>query len=395
MSLCFALMSRNFLVMAGDSRESISINGEHYATGNYVPKLQQIGDKVIFRGGSAEVTTSILSEFSAADDQSVERLQELTIKHKDKFIQEHGVDYLGKTAHAIFMVGYVENGIPVLCGINTKNDCKIEKHYAGGAIETAIVGPSGTKDIAYTRYLEYRKRGTDIIEMLQYVYDSVANEEIGGQMTVYTFSNGTINCEVYHIKDSKNIRIADIRNLHYNSDTMEWRVHDEQRLYFDAAKGNIFFAGDLEAAGGTFRGTLQAVDGIFTGTLQAADGTFTGTLQGVDGTFSGTISASTITGGQISGTFINGATVTGSTISTRVGNGRGIVLNSGWADLEIYSGVNSANVTFAIRDLLGDTSVVFERNGDVSAINGDLSLRAERIFINAPGGVYVNGVQIG
>lgn len=109
----------------------------------------------------------------------------------------------------------------------------------------------------------------------------------------------------------------------------------------------------------------------------------------------GHITAGLIEAVEIYGSLISGGTVEGATVTTRIGSGRGIVMNSGWADLEIYSGVGSAELIFSIRDLLGDASVVFEENGDISAINGDLTLRAQRIFINAPDGVFVNGVQIG
>ena len=194
----------------------------------------------------------------------------------------------------------------------------------------------------------------------------------------------------------------------FNSDELSFYANGDRALWFDLPSRKFIFGGDLEAAGGTFSGTLQGVDGTFSGTIQG--GSFiggniqigsnfsvnnAGIMTAAGANFSGNITASTITGGQINGTNISGVTITGSTVSTRLGNGRGIVLNSGWADLEIYSGLSSANLTFAIRDLLGDTSIVFEGNGDISALNDNLTLRADRILINAPNGVFVNGVRIG
>ncbi|WP_110930964.1 hypothetical protein [Paenibacillus bouchesdurhonensis] len=190
----------------------------------------------------------------------------------------------------------------------------------------------------------------------------------------------------------------------FNSDELSFYANGQRALWFDLPNRKFKFSGDLEAAtgtfsgnlsaaGGTFKGTLQGVNGTFSGSLQAATGTFsgnlsaaggtfTGTLVGVNGTFSGTLNAATINGGTITG-----VTVTGSTISTRSGNGKGIVMNSGWADLEVYSGVSSIGLTFAIEDLANDVGLWFARDGKIRA--------GREIHINAPGGVFVNDVQIG
>ncbi|MBU5670243.1 prophage endopeptidase tail family protein [Paenibacillus brevis] len=149
-------------------------------------------------------------------------------------------------------------------------------------------------------------------------------------------------------------------------------------LYFNPANGEYEFSGIVTASefiGGRIQiGNNFSVDD-------------TGHMKAVGAEFSGDISASVISGGQINGTFINGVTVTGSTISTRSGGGKGIVMNSGWADLEIYSGASTIHKTFAIEDLLNDANLWFARDGGVIA--------GREFRIVAPGGVFVNGVQIG
>lgn len=150
------------------------------------------------------------------------------------------------------------------------------------------------------------------------------------------------------------------------------------------------FTGNLQAAGGTFTGNLVAAGGTFSGDLSAAGGTFTGTLRGVDGDFSGTIRASTIIGSEI-----EGGTIRGSTISTRNGNGKGIVMNSGWADLEIYSGVSGVSNTFSIVDLANDAGIWFARDGSIDAGRNIRITSDDEVRIIAPGGVYVNGTRIG
>lgn len=149
-------------------------------------------------------------------------------------------------------------------------------------------------------------------------------------------------------------------------------------LYFNPANGEYEFSGIVRAAqfiGGSIQiGSNFSVDQ-------------TGHMKAVGAEFSGDITASVISGGQINGTHINGVTVTGSTVSTRSGSGKGIVMNSGWADLEIYSGVSTIHRVFAIEDLLNDVRIWFERNGIIET--------SDEIHLNAGGGVFVNGVQIG
>lgn len=65
-----------------------------------------------------------------------------------------------------------------------------------------------------------------------------------------------------------------------------------------SSDGNVVFAGNLSAAGGTFSGNLSAAGGTFSGNLSAAGGTFTGDLKAAGGTFSGNLSAA---GGTFSG----------------------------------------------------------------------------------------------
>lgn len=55
----------------------------------------------------------------------------------------------------------------------------------------------------------------------------------------------------------------------FNSDELAFYAGGEEVLYFDIQDRTFKFAGELEAAGGTFTGTLRGADGIFTGTLRA------------------------------------------------------------------------------------------------------------------------------
>ncbi|WMT42854.1 hypothetical protein RE628_11520 [Paenibacillus sp. D2_2] len=175
----------------------------------------------------------------------------------------------------------------------------------------------------------------------------------------------------------------------FNSDELTFYANNEKALWFDLPNRKFKFSGTLEGVDGKFTGTIEG--GSFIGGSIQIGSAFSvnnaGHMKAVGAEFSGTISAAIITGGQISGTSIYGVTVTGSTISTRVGSSKGIVMNSGWSDLEVYSGVSSAHLTFMIEDLAEDAGLWFNRDGLITS--------GREIRISAPGGVFVNGVRIG
>ncbi|MGG4552614.1 hypothetical protein [Paenibacillus humicus] len=175
----------------------------------------------------------------------------------------------------------------------------------------------------------------------------------------------------------------------FNSDELSFYANGQRALWFDLPNRKFKFSGTLEGVDGRFTGTIEG--GSFIGGNIQIGNNFNvnnaGIMTAVDGNFRGNITASTITGGQINGTDITGVTVTGSTISTRSGNSKGIVLNSGWADLQVYSGVSGIGLTFAIEDLANDAGLWFARDGRIRA--------GRAIHLDAPNGVFVNGVQIG
>lgn len=150
-------------------------------------------------------------------------------------------------------------------------------------------------------------------------------------------------------------------------------------LYFNPANGEYEFSGIVRAAqfiGGSIQiGSNFSVDS-------------TGHMKAVGAEFSGDITASVMSGGQVNGAFITGGTVTGATVRTSNVGSRRVELRSGLADIVIFSGSSSIEDVFAILDNEDVVRVWFRNSGFITSDTGS-------IFIDAPDGVYVNGVQIG
>ncbi|MNW41412.1 Fibronectin type III protein [compost metagenome] len=341
MSLCLVLQTKDVILMSADSRESVMMNGEFLATGKYVDKIHHIGDKVIFASGSGQVVSSIVRDFKQSSDQSITNLQRIAQDHKRIFIEQYGSDYLGKTHHADLFVGCFEEGKSALYGLSSKQDFEILKKVGSDSLDVACAGCHVQEATEF--YRKHSQPDNDVLEMYQQMYNTLANEEIGGELTLYTLTNRAIEKECYPIIESRPIKtVLSSSKLMHNADEMSFYAEGKRVLWFDipsrnfkfsghleAATGTFSgalqaatgtFSGDLQAAGGTFRGNLvaaggtfsgalQAASGTFSGNLSAAGGTFTGTLVGVNGTFSGTLNAATINGGTINGTRIIGAEI--------------------------------------------------------------------------------------
>lgn len=258
MSLCLAMLTKDVIFMSGDTRVSCNHNGTIYATGEQVEKIKQVDNKVIFMSGSAEVISHIMSDYESSKNRSIERLQQLTIQYKEESIAQRGNDWFGKTAHAMFLIGCIESGIPVIYGINSKDDCKIIRQVGSRQLMSATIGPEAHTPKARKIYDECRSKRLDVVETYKRVYDGVSCEEIGGKLCLYTITTNGINKDIFNIKDRGEVKTLRLKDRHYNADEMAFYVEDEPVLWFDIQRRNFMFSGHLEAATGTFHGRLEA-----------------------------------------------------------------------------------------------------------------------------------------
>lgn len=427
MSLCVLVQEEDRIIIGADSREAIKINGELYATGRSVEKIRVIGDKVIFSTGNSFVASSILDEFQTSGNFSIENLERIKDRHVTKFINEHGDRYFQSGYDESQVVGLVvcchQKGKSMVYAMSSQNS-EVFKSIG----DTIRLADGSRSDVALGVLKKYESnhQNADMIEAYEHVYNSLADEGIGGTLTIFVLDGAGIKFATRPIIDSRDIKMAaadlwwtrehgliieredHVSKVTMNSDEMKWEVNGVKRLHYDAIENRLKFGGTLEAAdgifsgnlsavGGTFKGALQAASGTFTGNLSAAGGTFTGTLVGVDGTFSGTIQASTIIGGFISGTAISGGSIS-------IGDGRFAVNNAGnltatGANLSGGSLTGAANINVSQSVTIGSklfiNPISFTAGIDLGGgieVYHDPATRA--LHLRASGGIYANGKKI-
>ncbi|MNI28098.1 Prophage endopeptidase tail [compost metagenome] len=166
-------------------------------------------------------------------------------------------------------------------------------------------------------------------------------------------------------------------------------------LYFDPINGEYEFKGIVRAGQfiggqieiGSGNNVLKANEsGFWLGNADMASAPFKVNMQGVMEA-EGAKFKGDITGSNITGSTITGGTVIGSTVMTNTVGNKRVELRSGFADIGVFSGSGNDNV-FSIIDNDYTVDLRFQNSGFITSLTGS-------IYIDAPTGVYVNGVQIG
>ncbi|MCL6457890.1 MAG: hypothetical protein K6T85_07780 [Gorillibacterium sp.] len=248
--------------MSADSRESIFDNGDHLATGEQVKKIHQVGDKVIFTAGSGVVTTDIVHDFTQANDQSIENLRSIAIKHVNLFVQQYGKGYLGKKTHtADLLVGFFEDGKSVLYVMSSEDGFQLQRNECHNRTDIICCGVRVDEAMEY--YNNY-KLNNDVVDMYKGLYKSLANEEIGGELTLYMLNTQGIRETKYPIIDSREIRIYEPSKALSNADKIAIQKGDGSGgnwvdvISMDS-DGNAIFTGKVTASeieGGSVIGAI-------------------------------------------------------------------------------------------------------------------------------------------
>lgn len=362
MSLCLLVQTRDQIIVAGDTRESIRVNGALRATGTYIQKIRRIGDRIIFSTGNSYVAKSVLDEYQTSGNLTIDNLVAIKERHVKQYAAQHGARYAEERGHALalkdilsLIVCFVKDGISHVYNISSETP-EIQKFIG----ESLTISDGSRSNEALKLYKSYR--GTSVREAFRSVYNTLADEGIGGDLTIFAIDRKEIVEMRMPIYDSRPIDIAPqevlwtrehgliiersdhASRVTMNSDEMMWEINGEKKLHYDAFANRLMFGGTLEAADGIFSGALQAASGTFTGVLEGgsfiggdivigtgndvfkADSSgiwaghnsfgsapfsvdMQGHLYAFNAEIQGDITASTIHGGTIDGTTITGANI--------------------------------------------------------------------------------------
>lgn len=192
------------MIMAADSRGCIKHNGQYYVSGEEVQKIHKIGDKIVFGSGSALVVTNIIDRYKEASDQSIESLQNIVRQEVNKFKSEYKDVDLDNTRHAELIVGRFEDDKSVIYSISSHEDYRILRVEGDSHSNTIALGAHSDEAMAMADKLQNVMHP---IEMYKCIYNTLADEQMGGTLTLYVLNkSGVIRFEQHKIIDFKPLK---------------------------------------------------------------------------------------------------------------------------------------------------------------------------------------------
>lgn len=397
MSLSIILITKDSIIMTADSRGGLMNDGIYYQVNDNFRKIWQIEDKVVFTCGSSMSIEKAITQYILSPDKSMTTLQQICIN--TILTEEEAIN---------LTVGMFEDGVPVVYNIDSLNEFKISRKTKTNTDLITIGGVGSSGQVASQMASIIAQQNNCIsFRDIQDIYKSLSSEQIGGTLTVYTITNDTISASQVLIEDNRPIRsimeLLQNQNIHCSYGSISWdKVNSDPSISTaqntaNTANGTANTAKTIaeqiakgEYTGGTFIdgkniyspsikggnitiGTGNSIfkadsNGIYLGSGAYASAPFKvspeGNLIATNARISGTITGSTITG----------STITGSTIS--------VDTNMRIGDKLKLSGSNpNAGIQF----------------GDDNDINAEIFVDCggKLMDIIAPGGVYVNNVEIG
>ncbi len=201
MSLTLIIQKKESILISADSRSCIEENGKYYADNDNVKKIYSIDGKVIFIAGSAWISDQILKQYTLSSDKSIEKLKSICKSVVDEFITLFP-DISQRIERKLeLIVATFENDVSVIYSISSSENFKLLK-IEGDDIQNVIC--LGTHRDEALRLYNMLNKSMPIIPMYMNIYNSLADEQMGGKLTVYSLTKDGLNFRyVKEISDSK------------------------------------------------------------------------------------------------------------------------------------------------------------------------------------------------
>jgi hypothetical protein len=229
MSLCLCAFHKNFIAIAADSRGSYYIEGEEkLATTDDVQKIFQVGNKVIFISGFAELLHSIVKLFEKSHVQTIDELSKIASKQYEIWkIVNPELSCVENGRAAELIIATVENGQCIIYSISSYEDNFKPRRYEGqnhfSSCTLGSFAPESLKDLRYklnneiSRYAS--KNIVDLPKMFLDIYSKYPCETMGGHMKFYFVApNGIFPKESVRIPDTREIKRINLASQHCSVD---------------------------------------------------------------------------------------------------------------------------------------------------------------------------------
>lgn len=184
MSLCLALLNREYIAMSADSRIMKKIDGEYYMFDVEAEKIFLFEDKIIFMSGIKSIGEYVINKFKEEKYKTIKKLRELSIESDYK----HSIFTFDESQIRLRLdIATFENRKAVLYTINSENDFEIERTECPEEQEmflTSGVKTEEARSLWKQKVVEWNNVGNfDLFRTYKCIYDELSSEECGGTMT--------------------------------------------------------------------------------------------------------------------------------------------------------------------------------------------------------------------
>jgi hypothetical protein len=204
MSLSLIVQEPDYIIISGDSRASRYKNGLQYAVDDDTEKLYVIdNNKIIFAGGNVWVAEQTIEKYKLSPDKSIENLNNIgkEVVNEFEIIYPDAASQFERKFEIV--VACFENGRSVLYSLSSYEGYEI-KRITGNESIVACIGTR--RDEVLSLYNQFRYIMPPLAAY-QAIYNSIANEEVGGSITVYILTkDGIQQKHNFKIRDKKPVR---------------------------------------------------------------------------------------------------------------------------------------------------------------------------------------------
>ncbi|GAA0134729.1 hypothetical protein YSY43_15690 [Paenibacillus sp. YSY-4.3] len=383
MSSVICIQTYDRVWVGADSAVSAQINGKVYRLHEQGKKLFQVDDMVIFCSGIMELAASIMEEFEATEDRTLETLQNIARKQCADYTAEHPeVESRGGLfADMLIAVYDKERGKTVVYSISPyHNDFEIVERTLNSSMDFAIwAGGIRTQQATDAAMLKFRQT-LNVNFALKYAFRAISYEGIGGDLTVYEIDAGGVRKSLQHkIREKPGIR------------RLTRDVLDKVVAELIVAESVVGQLGDFVSMK---IGTGNNVTMINTNGIAAGHATFSSAPFQVK--MNGDVIARSITlTGKISQSTMESSTLTGNLIRTAASGARVEIDHRGW---RTFDANGRERISINANDTYGMSAISFARSNGSAAgyINGGDSIfqitsLSDMMFAAVNGWIYFQG----
>ncbi|MCL6458834.1 MAG: hypothetical protein K6T85_12575 [Gorillibacterium sp.] len=186
MSSVIVIQTYESLWIGADSAVSVRLGDKTYRWHEDGQKLFVVDESVIFCSGSMNLAQQVMDDYRESKDFSLQNLQRIASTRHSEYVRLNPAEYVeGENLCLGIMVNKFENGRTVVYSINPYDNFEIVERVLTDNTQFAIWAGGIRVNEASTAAITRFRETFNVVSALQYAFDHISYEAVGGNLTVY------------------------------------------------------------------------------------------------------------------------------------------------------------------------------------------------------------------